>query len=123
MLVCFALWERAGTHPMLNLGFFRERRFSIATWSVSLAMFGLFGALFVLTRYLQSSLGHSAQETGLRVLPVAGLLAVVAPLSPVLVRRAGTEAVVGTGLVAVACGLWQVASIAPAPGGGRPVLR
>ncbi|MFE2064308.1 MFS transporter [Streptomyces sp. NPDC059467] len=108
VLVCFALWERASTHPMLNVDFFRERRFSIATSSDSLAMFGLFGALFVLTQYLQFSLGYSALETGLRVLPVAGLLAVVAPLSPVLVRRAGTKAVVGTGLLAVAFGLWQV---------------
>lgn len=108
VLVCFALWERATSHPMLNLGFFRERRFSIATSSVALAMFGLFGALFVLTQYLQFSLGYSALATGVRVLPVAGLLAVVAPLSPVLVRAAGTKAVVTAGLVAVAGGLWQL---------------
>ncbi|MGW3938752.1 MFS transporter [Streptomyces phaeochromogenes] len=110
VLVGFALWERASTHPMLNLDFFRERRFSIATSSVSLAMFGLFGALFVLTQYLQFSLGYSALETGVRILPVAGLLAVVAPLSPLLVRWAGTKAVVGTGLVAVSGGLWQLSA-------------
>jgi hypothetical protein len=106
VLVCFALWERASSHPMLNLGFFRERRFSFATSSVALAMFGLFGALFVLTQYLQFSLGYSALATGVRVLPVAGVLALVAPLSPLLVRAAGTKAVVGTGLLVVAGGLW-----------------
>ncbi|WP_181387361.1 MFS transporter [Streptomyces sp. Act143] len=108
VLVCFALWERASSHPMLDLGFFRARRFSIATSSVSLAMFGLFGALFVLTQYLQFGLGYTALETGVRILPVAGLLAVVAPLSPVLVRWAGTKTVVGTGLLVVAGGLWQL---------------
>ncbi|GAA2349819.1 MFS transporter [Streptomyces violaceusniger] len=108
VLVCFALWERATTHPMLNLAFFRERRFSFATSSVALAMFGLFGALFVLTQYLQFSLGYSALATGVRILPVAGLLALVAPLSPVLMRAAGTKVVVGTGLLVVAGGLWQL---------------
>lgn len=108
VLVCFALWERASAHPMLNLRFFAERRFSFATSSVALAMFGLFGALFVLTQYLQFGLGYSALATGVRILPVAGLLAVVAPLSPVLVRAAGTKVVVGTGLLVVAGGLWQL---------------
>ncbi|MEU9392802.1 MFS transporter [Streptomyces sp. NPDC048324] len=108
VLVCFVLWERACTHPMLNLRFFAERRFSFATSSVALAMFGLFGALFVLTQYLQFSLGYSALATGVRILPVAGLLALVAPLSPVLVRAAGTKAVVGTGLLVVSAGLWQL---------------
>ncbi|MDH6514858.1 EmrB/QacA subfamily drug resistance transporter [Streptomyces sp. SAI-135] len=110
VLVCFVFWERASTHPMLDLGFFRRRRFSIATASVSLAMFGLFGALFVLTQYLQFGLGYTALETGVRILPVAGLLAVVAPLSPVLVRWAGTKAVVGAGLLVVSGGLWQLST-------------
>ncbi|MFI6565892.1 MFS transporter [Streptomyces sp. NPDC050534] len=108
VLVCFVLWERVTSHPMLNLAFFGNRRFSFATTSVALAMFGLFGALFVLTQYLQFGLGYSALATGVRVLPVAGLLALVAPLSPVLVRVAGTKAVVGVGLLVVAGGLWQL---------------
>ncbi|MEV0740221.1 hypothetical protein AB0I51_30790 [Streptomyces sp. NPDC050549] len=41
---------------------------------------------------------------------MAGLLALVAPLSPLLVRWAGTKAVVGTGLLAVAGGLWQLSA-------------
>ena len=66
---------------MLNLGFFRTRAFSAAISSVGLVTFGLFGALFVLTQYLQFSLGYSALQTGIRVLPAAGAVAVVAPLS------------------------------------------
>ncbi|MGY5051748.1 MFS transporter [Streptomyces sp. 900105755] len=110
VLVLFAVWERRSTHPLLNLAFFRDRRFSVATSSVALAMFGLFGALFVLTQFLQFGLGYSALQTGVRVLPVAGLLALVAPLSPALVRWAGTKVVVGTGLLAVATGLWQLST-------------
>ncbi|HEY8981760.1 MAG TPA: MFS transporter [Streptomyces sp.] len=113
VLAGFARWERACGHPLLNLGFFRERRFSVAVSSVSLAMFGLFGALFVLTQYLQFGLGYSALGTGVRTLPVAGLLALTAPLSSALVRRAGTKAVVGAGLGIVAAGLWQLSAVRP----------
>jgi len=113
VLAGFARWERACGHPLLDLGFFRERRFSVAVSSVSLAMFGLFGALFVLTQYLQFGLGYSALDTGVRTLPVAGLLALTAPLSSVLVRRAGTKAVVGAGLGIVAAGLWQLSAVRP----------
>ena len=48
MLAGFAGWERASSHPMLNLAFFRRPRFSAAVASNGLAMFGLAGSLFVL---------------------------------------------------------------------------
>jgi len=59
VLAVFSAWERASSHPMLNIQFFRRRRFSAAVSSVGLVTFGLFGALFVLTQYLQFSLGLS----------------------------------------------------------------
>ena len=62
--------------PDVNLELFRRRRFSGAVSSVALATFGLFGALFVLTQYLQFSLGFSALQAGVRVLPAAGAIAV-----------------------------------------------
>jgi hypothetical protein len=108
VLVAFAAWERASSHPMLNIRFFRHRRFSAAVSSVGMVMFGLFGALFVLTQYLQFSLGYSALQAGVRVLPAAGAIAVVAPLSTVLVRAIGTKLTVAAGLLVIAGGLWQV---------------
>ena len=65
VLAVFSAWERASSHPMLNIQFFRHiqffrrQRFSAAVSSVGLVTFGLFGALFVLTQYLQFSLGLS----------------------------------------------------------------
>ena len=110
VLAMFVLWERASSHPMLNLGFFRRRRFSAAVSSVGLVTFGLFGALFVLTQYLQFGLGYSALQAGIRVLPAAGAIAVVAPLSTVLVRAVGTKLTVAAGLLVVAGGLWQLST-------------
>ncbi len=108
VLTAFALWERASSHPMLNLDFFRNRSFSGAVTSVGLVTFGLFGALFVLTQFLQFSLGYTALEAGVRVLPAAASIAVVAPISAVFVRFAGTKLTVAAGLLIVAAGLWQI---------------
>jgi len=114
MLALFVLWERASSHPMLNMHFFRRRRFSAAVSSVGMVMFGLFGALFVLTQYLQFSLGFSALQAGIRVLPAAGAIAVMAPLSTILVRAIGTRFTVAAGLLIVAGGLWQVSTVSTA---------
>ena len=53
VLGSFIAWERHTDHPMLDLSFFADRRFSVGTGAVTLVMFSLFGALFVLTQLLQ----------------------------------------------------------------------
>ena len=110
VVAAFALWERRSAHPMLNLSLFRSRTYSGAIGSVWLVTFGLFGALFVLTQYLQFSLGYTALETGVRVLPAAGAVALVAPLSALLVRWIGTKITVALGLLCIAAGLWQIST-------------
>jgi MFS family permease len=71
VLVVFTAWERASTHPMLKLAFFRNPSFSAAAGSNGLALFGLARALFVLTQFLQFDLGYSALQAGVRMLPIA----------------------------------------------------
>ena len=116
ILAVFALWERLSSHPMLQLRFFASRRFSAAIASVGLVMFGLFGALFVMTQFLQFDLGFTPLEAGVRILPAAGAVAVIAPLSAVAVRAAGTKLAVAAGLLSIAAGLWQVSGISAGSG-------
>jgi len=108
VLAGFAVWERASSHPMLNLQFFRRPSFSAAVGSNGLALFGLGGSMFVLTQFLQFNLGYSALEAGVRMLPIAAAIVVVAPLSAVAVRVAGTKLTTAAGLLLIAAGLWQV---------------
>ncbi len=119
LLAGFVAWERSSSHPMLSLRYFAERRFSAAVLSNGLLMFGLYGALFVLTQLLQFQLGYTPLQAGVRVLPAAGAIAMVAPLSAVLVRRLGTKLTVTTGLLLVAAGMWYVsgASVTTTYGG------
>ncbi len=112
----FIAWEAHSRHPMLKLGFFFDRRFSIAAAGECLGIFGLLGALFLQTQMLQFDLGYSPLQAGLRILPVAAVLCASAPVSPAVARVIGIKFTVAAGLVAIAGGLWQnsVASTADA---------
>ena len=111
MLASFIAWELHSSHPMLDLSFFSSRRFSAAIGSMSLVMFSLFGGLFLLTQYLQFSLGYSAFQAGLRVAPTALTILVVAPVSSLLVRWLGTKVVVVVGMSAIAVGFGMLSRI------------
>jgi len=105
VLTAFVGWERRCDHPMLRLRFFRSRRFSAAIAAMGLVLFALLGMFFLLTQWLQFSLGYSPLQTGVRVGPVALVLLIAAPLSSVLVRVVGTKPVVAFGMFFIAVGL------------------
>lgn len=106
ILAAFAVWESRIDHPMLDVSFFRNRRFSAGSASITIAFFALFGSLFLLTQLLQFVLGYSALKAGMCLLPIAGTLVVVAPTSSKLVERLGTKRVVASGMAIVALGLF-----------------
>ncbi|MGB3412221.1 MAG: MFS transporter [Microthrixaceae bacterium] len=103
--VAFVLWERHTDHPMLDVSFFRNPRFSAASGSIAVIFFAMFGSIFLLTQYFQFVLGYSPFGTGIRMLPFAGSLMLFAPLSAVFVRWIGTKITVATGMALVAAGL------------------
>ena len=114
VLGSFVAWEAYSPHPMLKLALFSDRSFSIAAAGESLGTFGLLGALFVQTQFLQFDLGYSPLQAGLRILPVAAVLVVSAPVSPVAARFVGVKATAAAGLAAIAGGLWQVSAVSNA---------
>jgi EmrB/QacA subfamily drug resistance transporter len=114
VLGIFVAWEARSRNPMLKLGFFSDRRFSIAAAGECLGVFGLLGALFLQTQILQFDLGYSPLHAGLRVLPVAAVLCVSAQVSPVVARVIGIKFTVAAGLAAIACGLWQNSAVSTA---------
>ena len=57
----------------------------------------MFGSMFLITQYLQFVLGYTPLQAGLRLIPFALVLMVVAPQSARLVERVGTKLVVAGG--------------------------
>jgi hypothetical protein len=109
LLAGFVAWERRSPHPMVQLAFFRNPRFSAASIASMLAFFSVFGTLFMLTQHLQFVLGYTPLQAGLRVMPVATLV-VGAPLGARVAERLGTKAAVAAGFAVAAVGLWLISA-------------
>jgi EmrB/QacA subfamily drug resistance transporter len=123
LLVAFVSWERRTDHPMLDVRFFKNPRFTAASSGMTCVFFALFGAIFVITQYFQFVLGYSPLETGVRYLPWAGLTMFVSPWSARLVERFGTKRVVTTGLTLVAIGLVSFTTLDASSSYGAAVWR
>jgi EmrB/QacA subfamily drug resistance transporter len=102
ILGSFVYWELHSDHPMLDVRFFKNPRFSGASIAVTLIFFAMFGVMFFLTQYLQDVLGYSALRAGLAFTPLAVVMMVTAPNSARFTRRFGTKLVVTFGMVLIA---------------------
>lgn len=105
VLAGFFAWELHSIHPMLDMHFFENPRFSAASGAITLVFLSLFGTLFLMTQYLQSVLGYSTVKAGAVLIPQAVTLMIFAPLSNVWVQRFGNKRVVATGLLIVTSAL------------------
>jgi len=119
LLVGFFLWERHSSHPMLPLTFFRNPRFTTASATISILFFTMFGVIFLLTQYFQFVLGYTPLQAGVRLLPLALTMMVVAPLSARIVERVGTKVVVATGMFLVAVAVLSLAQLEVTTGYGN----
>ena len=119
LLVTFFVWERRSTHPMLDMNFFKNPRFTSASASISILFFAMFGTIFLLTQYFQFVLGYSPLKAGVVLLPLALTMMVVAPLSARVVERVGTKIVVGTGLFLAALGVLSFVQLDVSTGYGN----
>jgi EmrB/QacA subfamily drug resistance transporter len=110
VLGAFIWWEMHTAHPMLDVRFFENPRFSAASATITLTFFALFGSTFLLTQYFQFVLGYSPLKAGFMTAPVAVGIMTFAPQAPRFVERFGTKRVVVAGLCLVATALCFYAS-------------
>src|SRR5512133_93890 len=104
-------WGRRAPDPMLPPALFRRRELASAN-AVSFFMYaGLFGVLFLMSQFLQSALGYSPLEAGLRLLPWTAPPMIVAPIAGVLADRYGNRPFMVLGLTLQAVGYGWVALI------------
>jgi EmrB/QacA subfamily drug resistance transporter len=111
LMVAFVAWERRTDHPMLDINFFRNPRFSAASAAITLTFMALMGMIFMLTQFLQSVLEFSPVKAGAVLIPMSGVMMVLAPMSARFVERLGTKRVLGTGLLIVSLSLVLLARL------------
>src|SRR5215211_3281181 len=111
LLAAFVEIERRVAEPMLPLGLFKRPAFTgvqIAAFAVSGSMFALF---LYLTLYLQSYLGLSPLEAGVRYLPITLMSFFVAPIAGALLSRVPARAMLSIGLAGAGVGLLLMSGI------------
>ncbi len=114
LIAAFIAWERRAEYPMIPPALFRNRAFAAAN-GVSFFMYaGLFGALFLMSQLLQTGLGYSPLQAGLRLLPWTLPPMFIAPIAGTLADRYGNRPFMILGLALQAAGYAWVASIASA---------
>ncbi len=104
VLTLFVLWELHTDEPMLDIHFFRNPAFSTGSSGMMLVFLSLYGVMFLLTQYFQLVLGYSPLDAAIRLLPMAPIMIIVAPLTPALSKRFGANRAVAFGMVLISVG-------------------
>jgi DHA2 family methylenomycin A resistance protein-like MFS transporter len=113
----FVRHERRTSAPMLPPALFRSAAFNSAVAYGALVNLTYYGAVFVLSLYLQRALGYSPVAAGLAFLPLTATFFAVNVLSGWWVGRAGSRAPMTVGALIDAAGFALLALIA---GAGTP---
>jgi EmrB/QacA subfamily drug resistance transporter len=99
VFVVFIGWERRNPAPMLDVGLFRNLRFSAASGSVTITFFCLSGFIFLITQFFQFFKHYGPLSAGVHLLPVATSVGIASVVGTKLAVRAGTKIVVTGGLL------------------------
>jgi predicted MFS family arabinose efflux permease len=89
ILAAFVWVESRAAEPIVPLGLFRNRAFTVSVASVFLAAFGFFAAVVFLPRWFQVVTGASATVSGYEMLPLLGGVILSAVASGQIVARTG----------------------------------
>ncbi|WP_349898439.1 DHA2 family efflux MFS transporter permease subunit [Parafrigoribacterium soli] len=109
LLIAFVFWESHTAAPLLPLGLFRDRSFTVANLVGVGFSFGMFGAVFILIQFLQVVQGASPLQAAVQTMPWTLAPMVIAPLAGIVSGRVGTRALIVTGLSLEAIALFWLA--------------
>ncbi|GLW11091.1 MFS transporter [Microtetraspora sp. NBRC 13810] len=115
VLVAFVVWQKVNSgEPLLPLGLFRDRNFSLANGAITTVGFAVTCMSTPLIFYFQLVRGLTPTQSALILVPMAVLLAVGSPLVGRLIDRVNPRNIAVTGLVLLAAGLcWYSAMLTP----------
>ena len=105
LLAAFGLWEQRAPQPMLPLRFFKNMSFTGSNLAMVLVMFAMFGSIFFMSQYMQTVLGFSALESGIRLLPLALTMMIMSIASARVAEQIGTKFTVALGILIAGLGL------------------
>ena len=105
LLVLFVVHERRTDHPMLPLGLFRSRNFSVGNLSTLGIYGGLGAATFFATIFLQQVAGYSPIASGMALMPITIVMWLLSSRFGRLSDRIGPRLLMGLGPIVAGIGL------------------
>jgi EmrB/QacA subfamily drug resistance transporter len=112
-LVVFVIGELRLKYPMVDPRLFKNVSFTggaLVGFTLSGGMFSLF---FFLTLYMQNFLGFDALNSGVRFLPMSGLILFAAPLAGAFTDRLGAKLIMVVGMVILVVAVLLMTRISP----------
>jgi EmrB/QacA subfamily drug resistance transporter len=113
-VAAFVAWERRAKEPMLAIEHFRNRAFAAGNAAIFFTIASLFGVVFLMAQFMQSGLGYTPLQAGLRLLPWTATFILIAPGAGALADRIGERPLMVTGLILQGGGTIWIALIAAA---------
>lgn len=111
--ILFVLVERRASEPVIPLRLFADRNFVLATIAGLLVSVAMFGAIGYLPTYFQMSVGASATEAGLLMIPMMASLLLTSIVTGSMISRSGRyKRIPIVGTVILAGGLVGLSSVA-----------
>jgi EmrB/QacA subfamily drug resistance transporter len=105
--IIFIFYESRGiADPLLDLGLFKKRNFSVGSFSGAVLSFAMMGAFFILPLYLEIVLGFSAIKAGVTILPLAIAIMISAPVVGRLSDKIGAKYFIIAGMAVMVFGFY-----------------
>jgi len=115
LLAMFTFYEvrrlRMGKVPLFDFSLLKFKGFRYGLFTVTIVAMGEFGAVFIISIFLQTVKGLSAFDAGLTFLPMAISVFIFAPVAGILATRFGPKWVVTTGMALEAIALFSLSQI------------
>jgi MFS family permease len=103
--------EGRSTHPIIDMGLFRNRNFASAVVSLLCSMLALFAVGFLFPFYFEELRGFPPERTGLLLTPFPLAMAIVAPAAGALSDRVGSRWLAPLALFIVAAALLSLTQL------------
>ncbi|TMI59341.1 MFS transporter [Candidatus Bathyarchaeota archaeon] len=115
LLLVFTFYEirrlRRGKVPLFDFSLLKFKGFRYGLFTVTIVAMGEFGAVFIISIFLQTVKGLSAFTAGLTFLPMAISVFIFAPVAGLLATRFGPKWIVTAGMTLEAIALFSMSQI------------
>jgi DHA2 family multidrug resistance protein len=107
-LTAFLIIESMVEHPIIDLSLLKNFNFGLTNLVLFIFGMGMFGSTFLLPLYLQNSLGYTAFQAGLVILPTGILQGLIAPVAGIIADRGNPKLPALIGMVLLAVSLYLI---------------